>query len=59
MIYKGEFSARKRALNEELRMKNEECRPDGNSSFGGEADILHSSSNNDSSFLIHHSSFYR
>ena len=31
--------------NEELRMKNEEClgMPNGNSSFGGEADILHSS----------------
>ena len=30
--------------NEELRMKNEECPADGeNSSFGGEADILHSS----------------
>ena len=31
--------------NEELRIKNEEClgMPNGNSSFGGEADILHSS----------------
>ena len=41
--------------NEELRMKNEEsgcaAAPHGNSSFGGEADILHSS------FSVLHSSF--
>ena len=32
-------------MNEEIRNKNEEClgMPNGNSSFGGEADILHSS----------------
>ena len=40
--------------NDELRMKNEECRPDGNSSFRGEADILHQTTILHSSFLILH-----